>query len=139
MVPFEPWHLSWLTDTTEQAWIARTPDYARALKDGGPCFTAFAGMRVVACAGIVPYWEGRVQAWSILSADVGAYAMGIHRAVRRFLDTYPARRIECSIDPRSETAVRWATRLGFEYEGTMRGYTPSGDTMDLYARVTWPK
>lgn len=66
---------------------------------------------------------------------MGRYVMGVHRAVKRFLDSSPVRRIECSIDPRSEMAVRWAVRLGFKYEGTMDAYTPQGDTMDLYARI----
>ena len=135
IVAFEPWHLSWLTETTEQAWIARTPDYGAALKAGGPCFTAFAGMTVVACAGVILSWANRAQAWSILSADMGAHVFSIHRAVVRFLAAYPVRRVECTVDPRSAVAVRWVTRLGFQYEGTMAAYTPLGDTMDLYARI----
>lgn len=110
-------------------------DYAQSLKNGGPCFTAFAGMEVIACAGVIPQWEGRAQAWSMLSAQVDRYRFGIHRAVKRFLMDYPMRRIECTVDPRSEKAQVWARRLGFTYEGTMRGYTPQGDAMDLYAIV----
>ncbi|MGH8743487.1 MAG: hypothetical protein ACREUY_04335 [Burkholderiales bacterium] len=135
IVPFEPWHLEWLTATTEQAWLARTPAYGASLKAAGPCFSAFAGMRVIACAGVTPCWAGRAKAWSMVSDDLGRYVMGVHRAVKRFLDSYPARRIECDVDPRSDVAVRWAVRLGFEYEGTQRAYTPSGDDMDLYARI----
>ena len=135
IIPFEPWHLAWLTETTEQAWIARTPAYAASLKAAGPCYTAFAGMTVVACAGVMLCWTDRAQAWSMLSASVGLHAFAVHRAVKRFLDAYPVRRVECTVDPRSEIAVKWVRRLGFQYEGTMAAYTPLGDTMDLYARI----
>lgn len=97
-----------------------------------------AGMDVIACAGAFEVWNGRAQAWSMLSLRMPEYVMGVHRAVKRFLDSYKVRRVEITVDPRSEAAIQWAKRLGFTYEGTMPGYTPQGDTMDLYARVRWP-
>ena len=136
-MPFEPWHLEWLTDTTAQAWLGKDLTYGAMLQKAGPCYTAFAGDQVIACAGVLPIWEGRAQAWSLLSTALPQYVMGVHRGVKRFLDTYPIRRLECTVDPRSATAIRWAERLGFVREGTMPGYTPQGDTMDLYARVRW--
>lgn len=139
VVPFEPWHLLWLTETTERL-TQLDPGQARDLKGGGPCFTALAGSSVIACAGVIHYWEGRVHAWSLLSPQVADYTLGVHRRVARFLRDYPARRIECTIDPRSPVAQEWARRLGFEYEGTMPGYLPSGSTMELWAMVkVWPK
>lgn len=96
-----------------------------------------AGLDVIACAGAFEVWSGRAQAWSMLSLRMPGYVMGVHRAVKRFLESYQVRRVEITVDPRSEIAVRWATRLGFTYEGTMPGYTPQGDTMDLYARIRW--
>lgn len=92
-------------------------------------------MTVVACAGVILCWADRAQAWSMLSAEIGTHVVSIHRAVARFLAAYPVRRLECTVDPRSAAAVRWVTRLGFQYEGTMAAYTPLGDTMDLYARI----
>ena len=94
-----------------------------------------AGAQVIACAGVFLYWPERAQAWSVLSADVGQYIMSVHRAVAKFLAAYQCRRVEIHVDPRNPLAVRWATRLGFQYEGTMRAFTPGGHAMDLYARV----
>lgn len=134
-MPFEPWHLDWLTVQTEQAWVAATPEYGQALAMAGPAFSAFAGADVIACAGVVPLWEGRAQVWSLLSSDLARYSFGVHRAVKRFLDGYHVRRLECTVDPRAERAVRWARRLGFVYEGTMAAYTPQGHDMDMYVRI----
>lgn len=125
----------WLTETTEEAFVPRTPEYAQALKAAGPAYTAMAGMQVIACAGAFLYWEGRAQAWSVLSVEVERYILRIHRAVVRFLNAYPVRRIEIDVDPRSPLAVKWATRLGFVYEGRRPSFTPNGVTMDLYARI----
>jgi hypothetical protein len=136
-VPFEPWHLDWLTETTAQAWLGKDLAYGRMLKSAGSCYTAFAGAQVIACAGAFQVWDGRAQAWAMLSTSLPQYVLSVHRAVKRFLDDYQVRRVECTVDPRSKLAVRWAVRLGFSYEGTMPGYTPQGDTMDLYARVRW--
>lgn len=124
-----------MTDTTAQAWLGRSREYAENLKRGGPCFTAFDGMQVIACAGVIPQWKGRAQAWSLLAFHVEHYRFGIHRAVKRFLMGYHMRRIECTVDPRSARAKVWAERLGFNSEGLMRGYTPNGDDMELYAMV----
>lgn len=137
VVPFEPWHLEWLTEMTAEAWLGKDLNYGRMLKSAGPCFTGFVGDQVIACAGAFQVWEGRAQAWSMLSTALPQHIMGVHRAVKRFLDRYPVRRVEITVDPRSAPAVKWAQRLGFSYEGTMPGYTPQGDTMDLYARVHW--
>ena len=141
MVPFEPWHLTQLDEITDRFWIAPTMEYGRMLQTAGPCHTLFAGPNVLGCGGFVQYWEGRVQAWTVLALAVKRYPMALHRLVTRMLSQVQARRIECTVDPTNVAAVRWAVRLGFQYEGTMRGYTPDGATMDLYALVrdSWPK
>lgn len=135
MVPFEPWHLTWLVETTASAWLGKDLVYGRSLQNGGPCFTAFAGMEVVACAGVVQQWEGRAQAWSLLSVMHMTYKKSLFLAVKRFLDHYPMRRVECTVDPRSVQAKNWAKHLGFTYEGLARKYTPHGDDMELWAMV----
>lgn len=109
--------------------------YGTFLKSSGPCFTAFAGMDVIGCAGIMPLWNGRAQVWSLFSDLIHHYPKAIHRAVKQYVDGYDVARLECTVDPRSDRAVRWAKRLGFHYESTMPKYTPIGTTMDMYVRI----
>lgn len=116
--------------------IELTPRYGDALEKAGPCFSAFAGESVIACAGVLEIWPGRAQVWSLLSEDVGMYGFRVHLAVKRFLNAYRCRRLECVIDPRSARAIAWATALGFRREGFMEAYTPNGDDQDLYVRLT---
>ncbi len=134
-MPFEPWHLEWLTETTAQAWLGRSRAYAVSIKNGGPAYSAFVGLEVVACAGVIQQWEGRAQAWSLLSVSVPHYARPVFAATKRFLLSYESRRIECTVDPRSAAAKNWARHLGFTYEGLMQAYTPQGDDMELWALV----
>ena len=112
-----------------------TMHYGRSLELAGPCYSAFVGMDVIACAGIVEFWPGRSQAWSLLSDQMPQYRKAIHKAVKGFLADYRVRRLECVVDPRSETSMRWATHLGFHVEHLMRAYTPQGDDQLMYVRL----
>lgn len=136
IVPFEAWHLQWLKIQASQSatWMPLTLAYGQALKGAGPCYSAFAGADVIACAGVMNFWEGRAMVWSLLSDQMPEYRKVIHRAVKNFLNGCVVRRLECTIDPRSEAAKRWATHLGFRYESTMPGYTPLGETQELWVR-----
>lgn len=127
--------MDWLHLQEEQGWFTPTVSYGTQLRQAGPAFTAFAGLDVVGCAGIIPLWHGRAMVWALLSDLVRVYPKAIHKAVKQYIDAYQVDRLECCVDPRSERAIRWAQRLGFSYEGTMRKYTPIGTDMDMYVRI----
>jgi len=135
--PFESWHLQWLVLQPGQAPMAPflTMKYGQQLKDSGPCYTAFAGIEIVACAGVSGLWHGRAQVWSLMSNLFPKYKKGIHKAVKNYLDTCNIRRLELTLDPDSPLAVVWARRLGFTYESTMPKYGPSGELQDMYVRL----
>lgn len=112
-----------------------TPSYGRSLQQAGPCYSAFVGSQVIACAGIVEIWTGRAQVWSLLSDQMPRYRKTIHRAVQTFLAGYRVRRLECIVDPRSKAAMRWAEHLGFHVEHRMTAYHPDGSDQLMYVRV----
>jgi hypothetical protein len=137
VVPFQPWHAIWLTLQRSQQDLASTLtlEYGHSLRLSGPCYTAFAGGTVIACAGVVEIWKGRAQVWSLLSDQFPVYRKAIHKAVKTFLRDYRMRRLECVIDPNNPAARRWAEHLGFEFEGYMYGYTPNGETQMMLVRL----
>jgi RimJ/RimL family protein N-acetyltransferase len=90
---------------------------------------------VIAFAGIEPQWQNRAIAFALLSETAGAHFPAIHKAVLRFLEWAPYRRIEATVDVGFEQGHRWIKMLGFEIEGYMRAYRPDGADMLLYARV----
>lgn len=112
-----------------------TIEYGQALQMAGEGFTAFAGVTVIACAGIVRCWPGRAQAWSLMSVHLPRYRKSIHKAVKGYLDRCLVRRLEMTVDPTHEAAARWAARLGFQYESTMPAYGPFGETHAMYVRL----
>lgn len=111
--------------------IELTPEYAMQLERNSEAFTAWAGTRVIACAGYLHFWPGRAQVWAMISGDIRYYGPIIHRHVKRYILAHPVDRLECIIDPNFDASVRWALRLGFQYEGTMRRYFKNRD-MDMY-------
>jgi hypothetical protein len=136
-VKFEPWHLTWLALQPSQQQVAHllTRSHGSALQYAGPCFTAFAGKDVIACAGICKFWEGRAQVWSMLSPLMSQYKKSIHKAVKKFIDGYRVARLECVVDGRNPDAVRWAMHLGFVHESNMLAYAPDGSTQLMMVRI----
>lgn len=109
--------------------------YAEALAQG-EAFALLSEGRVVACAGVVPMWEGRGDAWALIAADIGPKGMHeAHYVVRKYLEKSALRRIEAACDAAFLQAHRWLYLLGFAYEGPLAKYTPDGRDCLRFARV----
>ena len=137
IVPFETEHLQeiMLQPAQQRFFSYFAPEYASALKQSGPCFTAISENRVLGCAGLVKQWENRAIAWALLSGDIGANFIKVHRAVARFLDLCELNRVEAYVDASFEQGHRWIQMLGFSQEGYMKQFNPDGGDAMLYARV----
>lgn len=138
VTPYQPAHLKSLLLQPAQAIVRPYFDkqgYAEALQKDGCSFTAMDGDRVLAIAGVVPLWEGRAEAWALLSANIRRDFLAIHHAVERWLQVCPFRRVEAAVDAEFPEAVRWVERLGFEREGPLRAFTPDGRDCIRFARV----
>lgn len=115
-------------------------DEERELKNriSPPAYTGMCGDKIVAAAGIVPYWRGTGEAWVIVCKDVRKY-IGLPGAIRELLDclqeTHKFWRVQAPVkvdNPVTRRLVRW---LGFQEEGILRGYAPDGTDCYMYARV----
>lgn len=117
------------------------PEYGRALQMDGLAFTGVLDGRVLGCAGILPQTQWRAIAWALLGGDIPPRCWpAIHRLVLRVIDEAHLRgyqRIEATIDPDFDAAIRWARMLGFRDEtpGGMGGWGPDGKAHHLYASV----
>lgn len=107
---------------------------ACSLATSQECFTALVDGEVIACVGLITFWEGRRHVWAYLSRDAGPHLVALTWQVRRWLRYHGQGRIEAAIDPEFHASVRWARRLGFSREGRMAQYVPGKD-YDLYARI----
>lgn len=135
-VPYIPEHLAALRAQPAQAdfSLVGSPEYAQWLTRAGPAFSVFTADGLVAIAGLAEEWEGRAQAWAILSADVRPIMVSLTRAIDRYLSLSPYRRIEAQTPEGFTEGRRWLELLRFEAEGPMRNYTADGQTAIRYAR-----
>jgi len=138
IIPYQAEHLHRLMLQPAQLMMKPQMDenYAKALEIPNFAYTAIKNDRVLACAGVLPIWEGRGEAWAMLAADIGTDFVFIHNATRKYLRECGIRRIEAVVDAQFRQAKRWVMTLGFEYEGWMKAYTPDGRDCIRFARVS---
>lgn len=136
--PFTPAHLDNLLLQPAQAYLRphmSNPEYGRALMVEGKSFSFIEGDQVLGCAGVVPIWTGRAEAWAMFAPNLTRQFIHIHGATVRFFESCGIRRIEAHVDAGFGKAKKWVELLGFEYEGLLRAYTPDGRDCLRYARV----
>lgn len=110
---------------------------ATALATAQECFTATVDGEIIACVGLIKFWEGRRYVWAYLAQNAGPHLVALTWRIRRWLRYHGKGRIEAAIDPEFKSAVKWALLLGFKNETPekhMKEYVPGRD-YDLYARV----
>lgn len=100
-------------------------------------FTGLVDGKIIGCAGIVKYWEGRGEAWAAFDPNVSRRLFCEVRAiVYRMFEIAPFRRIEAVIVKGFEPGCRFAESLGFKVEAPLlKGYFPGGVDAVLYART----
>jgi RimJ/RimL family protein N-acetyltransferase len=101
------------------------------------------GGEVLAIVGLTEMWNGVCSVWTLLtdSARSRGVALSLH-TLRLLEDLHITRgfdRIQATCITGSTVESEWLKRLGFAFEGTMRGYGPDGADHDLYARVLWTR
>lgn len=141
IVPYDTWHIGMLDLTPELAVFRRdmiTQDEVEALKTGGMTWTGMENDRVVGCAGFLPVWQGRVQAWAIFGKMTKRYWPQVVRKIQSemaVLKSKGVRRVEATVATNFGQGCRLAFLLGFKVEGEMKSYAPDGSNHFLYAKV----
>lgn len=137
IIAYKPEHLPRLILQEAQAAFypkCLDPVYAESLAATGIACTAMRDDRILACAGIKEEWEGRGTAWALLSKDIGASMIVIHRAIKMILAEKFYRRVEAAAAADFEEGRTWLAMLGFIKEVDLAaGYMPDGRAATLYA------
>lgn len=132
---FRPFHVDLLrAQGVQQAQLGEISHVPATYETVLPGLTAREGDRIVMCGGITHYAPQRGICWALVSQDAGRHMLFLTRAVRRFIGTYPWRRLEATVEETFAPGCRWVELLGFEFEGRMRGYGMNGET---YLRYGW--
>jgi hypothetical protein len=111
---------------------------ARVLADAGSAFTLRTrGGRILAVCGIAEIDKGYGHGWAFMDRRAGPHMRWLTATVRDHIAAKMAthRRIEIMVRADWPTARKWATKLGFAYEGRMAAAARDGCDMLRFARV----
>lgn len=135
--PLKAAHLEALVLQPAQAtWRAgMTHDQFQALAATDAAWAVLDGDQVLMCAGVIEAAPGRGEAWALLSERGGRSMVALTRAVRRYMEAAPFRRIEAVVAVNFAPGRRWAKMLGFRFEGLMAAYLDDGSDAERWARV----
>ena len=137
VLPFRARHLEALTlQPAQAAWRGRIDGQTgAALEAGGCAWTLTRAGAAVGCGGVIDRGGGRGEAWALLAQDAGPAMLAATRAVRRYFETAPFRRIEAVTACDFQPAARWARLLGFHCEGRMRAFCETGGDAERWALI----
>jgi hypothetical protein len=131
-----------LLQVQEAQWYIQTlsqdVETARILIHQGGAFSVFYDGLCLAVGGLMPKWEGVATAWAIMGSHARKHMLGLTRIVKANIDAhleFRYHRIETSVQTEFPEGHRWVRMMGFEREGTMRGYGTQGFDCDLYSRI----
>jgi len=112
-------------------------DQLAALEKSDHSFTGMVDGKVIGCAGVIRYWEGRGEAWALFDPKIGRRLfVEIRQIVGRFFEVSPYRRIEAVVVADFKPGRKFVESLGFRLEAPcLKGYFPEGQDAALYART----
>jgi RimJ/RimL family protein N-acetyltransferase len=112
-------------------------DQLAALEKSEHSFTGLVDGKVIGCAGVIRYWEGRGEAWAIFDPAIGRRLyLEIRNIASRLFEVLPYRRIEAVVLADFAPGHRFVESLGFKKEAVcLKGYFPGGQDAVLYART----
>lgn len=134
IVPFQAAHIARLKSETENEELP-DPEFLAALEEEKYSYSLVQGDKVIACLGVIEWWEGRAEGWMF----IGPHSLGelcyLYRAVRRFFETCPYRRVEAVVRSDFPEAQDWVKSFGFQFEGHLTAYSPEGEDMMMFAKI----
>lgn len=143
VVPFRAEHFLKVAGREyEQILDKSIPDfqrYAEHQAEQGIGISFVVGSDIIACVGLVMLWHGVAEGWARTSPAVEQHYFWFHREIKkRLIETAMfcrIWRIQAVVQRDHKVAHKWMYRLGFECEGPMRKYWPSGEDAIRYARI----
>jgi hypothetical protein len=107
------------------------------LSPGSAAFTLMCFNAPVASAGIINLGWRRGEAWILISSLFYKYKLTAVRELKKRLPEVATENGFCRVQAVSviEEYGRWFEILGFEREGILRHYGPSGETVIMYSRI----
>lgn len=143
VVPFSGSHLMSLDlRPFEMEYVETIPNYYDYVVDNaltGFSWTFICQGRPVAVFGVRPLWSTNFEMWMIPGEGIERNAIAVLRGARRLLDSvieeFGLLRLQITVRCENEVAFKFAKRLGFKIESTMRYFGPEGADYYLMTRI----
>ncbi len=95
---------------------------------------------ILGVGGVTEVWPGVARIWALFSQKLidehaPSLARRVQRGVSQLWMSRRYHRLECTVLTDHEKGIEFLRWLGFEREGRMRKYTPTGEDSYLYAKV----
>jgi len=91
--------------------------------------------QVLACCGLVHFWKGRAEAWSVFKPNMGPKFISVAKMIREFLHNHPCERIESYISEDFKKGDQWMSFLGFKLEADNLRKYKDNKTYSLYSLI----
>lgn len=99
-------------------------------------FSCFVNGELAWVCGLVEYWSGRAHLWAFIGSATRKYPVASFRAMQKFMEMQPYRRVEASTPIDLDLAGRRLRMLGFSLECKIaRKYGENGESESLYSWV----
>lgn len=101
-------------------------------------FALIINEKAAVCGGVLMYWEGRGQLWSVFNEDFKSNFVPVFRGMKAYMkeELKRFRRIEVSIPLSCPNWKRRVEMLGFTLEcAVAKKYLPDGNDCSLYSMV----
>lgn len=144
VIPFKAFHvrLMDLRPNERNMYTADSPFFysaAQFAEGYGLGFTMISDDGIIGAAGAAKLFGTTYEAFTYTTPLFDKYWVQVHRGVRRFFDVFfecrSVERVQAFIDAQNPRAIKWAEKLKFEREGTLRNYGKKGQDFYVYARV----
>lgn len=136
-VPYRPEHFLQMVPTEGDTGFMM--DASARFHADYPASTYMVDDTPVASFGITPLWDGVAEVWAVFDDRyIRDHGVMLVRSTKQFLDDLSEKyhRLQCFVFANNERLKKFVETFGFEQEGLMKKYGPTGDDFYLYARVS---
>lgn len=144
VVSFEGWHLEWIDFNSDAfQFTMQLPmaliDHGKVLASVGTSYSGLRGGKIVACAGVIPLWNGVADLWMYLGKDTFRKKKQACEIIGYFMEKcieeYDLHRLQATVKSDYREGRRFAKFFGFKEEGEMIGYGPDKQNFIRVAKI----
>lgn len=134
---FSVWHMNHILATKPEFYLNHFLTLAdmEFIEENNLAYTAVKNGVPVACCGITMRYPHRAEAWAVIGLLEKIDSLSFIRAIRRFLDIIPVKRIEATLADDVPNRKKWIRLLGFQYEARLKCFDIEAKDVDMYVRL----